>query len=177
LFDVSRASLPALLHSPYSKSFHQLFYLDSSLSIIMDVAGTIIGALSFGITLCDGIVTYCHAWKDQDKEIRSLTSLCETSKQLLQDIEQRIKDKPTLDPSVVQILNATLQACTKHTEEVLRLTRSYSAGPGPSTMKLRARDLLQRLKFPFEKKTLEELRNIMVAFRGNVDTAMSVLQL
>src|SRR3954468_19610737 len=83
LFLVPRTSLPALLHSPYSKYFHQLFYLDlSSLSIIMEVAGTIIGALSLGITLCDGIVTYCHAWKDQDNEIRSLTTLCETSKQL-----------------------------------------------------------------------------------------------
>jgi hypothetical protein len=143
----------------------------------MDVAGSIVGFLSLGITLCDGIVTYCRAWKDQDKEISTLTTLCETSKQILQDIEQRIKDKPTLDPSVVNILNATLLACTKHTEEVLRLTRNYSAGPAPSTVKLRARDLLQRLKFPFEKKTLEDLKSIMIAFRGNVDIAISVLQL
>lgn len=43
----------------------------------MDTAGTIIGAISLSITLCQGITTYCHDWKHQDEEVRSLRSLCD----------------------------------------------------------------------------------------------------
>ncbi|KAI9770475.1 MAG: hypothetical protein M1839_003190 [Geoglossum umbratile] len=139
--------------------------------------GTVVGAISLGITLCDGIATYCHAWKHQDDEVRSLATLCEGLKQLLQDIEQGVKGSQTLDPNIVEKLNKTLQACTGHSEAVLRLTEKYTVGPAATTWKGKARELAQRLKFPFEKKTLEELKNIMIAFRGNVDIALGLLEL
>jgi hypothetical protein len=143
----------------------------------MDAAGTVVGAISLGITLCDGIATYCHAWKHQDDDVRSLIALCEALKQLLQDIEQGVKGNQTLDANIVEKLNDTLQACTEHIEAVLRLTKKYTVGPATTAWKGKARELAQRLKFPFEKKTLEELKDIMIAFRGNVDTALGLLKL
>jgi len=143
----------------------------------MDAAGTAVGIISLGITLCDGIVTYCHAWKHQDDDVRSLTALCETLNQLLQDIEQRVKGSQTLDPHIVEKLNDTLQACAGHNEAVLQLTKKYATGPATTAWKGKARELAQKLKFPFQKKTLEELREIMIAFRGNVDTALELLNL
>jgi hypothetical protein len=143
----------------------------------MDAAGTVVGVISLGITLCDGIATYCHAWKHQDDDVRSLTALCEALKQLLQDIEQGVKGNQTLDANIVEKLNDTLQACTGHIEAVLRLTKKYTVGPATTTWKGKARELAQRLKFPFEKKTLEELKGIMIAFRGNADTALGLLKL
>ena len=138
----------------------------------MNAAGTVVGAISLGITLCDDIAVYCHAWKHQDDDVRSLTALCKALKQLLQDIEQRVKDSQTLDPNIVENPNDTLQACTGHCEAVLQLTEKYTVGPANTAWKGKARELVQRLKFPFEKKTLEELKDIMIAFRGNVDTAL-----
>ncbi len=143
----------------------------------MDGAGTIVGAISLGITLCDGIARYCHAWKHQDDDVRSLTALCEALKQLLQDIEKRVKDSQTLDRDIVRKLNDHLRACKEHSEAVLRLTTKYAGGPATTTWKGKARELAQRLKFPFEKKTLEELKTIMMAFRGNVDIALGLLKM
>ncbi len=41
----------------------------------------------------------------------------------------------------------------------------------------KAKELTQRLKFPFEKKVLEDLKDIMTAFRGDVDLALGLLKL
>jgi len=143
----------------------------------MEVAGTILGAISVGITVCNGITAYCHAWKHQDDDVRTLTTLCESVRQLLQDIEQRVKSIQTLEPRVIRRLQDTLDACTGHSEAVLRLTTKYAANPTAATWKGKAEELRRRMIFPFEKKTLEELKNIMIAFRGNVDSALALIQL
>lgn len=143
----------------------------------MESAGTIVGAVSLGITLCDGIVSYCHAWKHQDEEIRSLKTLCEELKRLLHAIEQRTKYSPILVPDTVGKLNDTIRACSNQGEAVLRLSEKYAPGPANTTWKGKARESARKLKFPFEKKTLAELKDIMLAFRGNVDTALALLKL
>jgi hypothetical protein len=143
----------------------------------MDSAGTIVGAVSLGITLCDGIATYCHTWKHQDDDVKSLTTLCETLKQLLQYIEQCVKSSQTLESRIVEKLNDTLQECAGHCKAILRLSSKYTTTAAATTWNGKARELAKRLKFPFEKRTLEELKDIMIAFRGNVDTAMGLLKL
>lgn len=143
----------------------------------MEAAGFIVGSISLGVTLCDGVVAYCRGWKHQDDDVRSLTALCEELKQLLQAIEQRVKGGPMLDPNIVAKLNDTFNTCRGRIEAVLLLAEKYGAGAVATTWKEKARELAQRLKFPFEKKTLEELKDIMIAFRGNVNTAMGLLRL
>jgi hypothetical protein len=149
----------------------------SLILLVMDAVGTIIGVISLGAALCDGIATYCHAWKHQDDDIRSLKALCGTLKQLLQYIEQRLKVDPILEPDIAEKLHNALQECNKHIEAALRLTKKYEIGSDTRRWKTKGKELVKRLKFPFDKNTLEGLRDIMVAFRGNVDTALAILQL
>jgi hypothetical protein len=142
----------------------------------MDVAGSVFGVISLGITLCDGILTYCRAWRHQDDDVRSLTTLTEGLRLLLQDIERKVKNNPALDPNIVGRLNGTIQACEEHVNTALQLSGQYNT-VNPTGIKGKMREMIQKLKFPFEKKTLEELRTIMLAFRGNVTTAMMLLAL
>ena len=98
-------------------------------------------------------------------------------KQILQNIERRVRSSQTLENSIARKLLDTLDACNRHSEAVLRLTKKYATSPATGTWKEKTKELTQRLVFPFEKKTLEELKDIMIAFRGNVDTALGLLQL
>ena len=143
----------------------------------MDIAGAVVGVTSLSITLCDGIVSYCHAWRHQDDDVRSLSALCETLRELLQAIEQRVQSSQSLDPSIVTKLNATLQESSRQNEAILKLSQKYAAARTVNNWKDKPRELALRLIFPFEKKTLEELKTIKLAFRGNVDTALGLLNL
>jgi hypothetical protein len=154
-----------------------LFSIHLSLFINMDIAGSIVGFVSLGITLCDGIFTYCQNWKHQDDDVRSLTALCESSKKLLEDIDQSVKNRLVLNANTVRKLEEALQACTERNEAVLQLARKYTVGPTTTGPQGKAQELFQKLKFPFKKQTLLELKDVMIDFRGNVDTALGLLKL
>ncbi len=74
-------------------------------------------------------------------------------------------------------LNDALKACAERNEAVIQLSKNYAAEPQSTAWKGKARELIQKLRFPFEKKALLELTEIMIAFRGNVDTALALLEL
>ena len=143
----------------------------------MDTAGTIIGAISLSITLCQGITTYCHDWKHQNEDARSLRSLCDGIVQHLQAIDQLAKDHPTLNPRIVGRLDDAVKTCNRHCEAVLSLSEKYAGGNPSASWKGKAAEAVRKIKFPFEKKALEELKEIMIAFRGNVDGVLQLLNL
>jgi hypothetical protein len=160
----------------HNSQISSLPWFSKQFSTTMDAAGSIVGVISLGITLCDGILTYCRAWRHQDDEVRSLTALTEGLRLLLQDVERKVKNNPALDPAIVDRLNGTIQACEEHVCAVLQLSGEYNSVKPTGWMGM-MKYLKQKLKFPFEKKMLEELRTIMLAFRGNVTTAMMLLAL
>lgn len=142
----------------------------------MDAAGTIVGVLSLGITVCDGVIQYGHSWKNQDDDVRALIALTGGLKHLLEDLDKRLQPNLAHDPGVLQRVKSAIQDCTGHIDSVAHLSEKYTTGR-TSGLKGKAKDVVHKLKFPFEKKTLDELREIMVAFRGNVDTALQVLSM
>ena len=140
----------------------------------MEAAGTIVGVLSLGITVCDGIIKYCRSWKNQDDDVRALIALTGGLKQLLEDLDKRLQPNPAYGPRILQLVKSSIQGCTEHIDSVVHLSDKYATGR-TSGLKGKANDMVHKLKFPFEKKALDELRDIMVAFRGNVNTALQVL--
>lgn len=143
----------------------------------MDPAGTFIGAISLSITLCQGITSYCHDWKHQEEDVRSLRSLCDGLIQHLQAIDQVAKGHPTFNSNAASRLDNALKTCNAHCKALLSLSEKYSGGKPAASWKGKAREGTRKLKFPFQKKTLEELKDIMVAFRGNVDGILQLLSL
>lgn len=143
----------------------------------MDTGGTIIGAISLSITLCQGITTYCHDWKHQDDDVRSLRSLCDGLEQHLQAIDRVAKSHPTLNSDAIGRLDDAIETCKGHCDAVISLSEKYADGKPAVSWKGKAREGARKLKFPFQKKTLQELKEIMVAFRGNVDGILQLLSL
>lgn len=140
----------------------------------MEIVGTIAGTLSLGITICDGIIKYCRSWKSQDGDVRALTALATRLKQLLQILDQRLQSNSAYDPMILQQVTSSIQDCTRHINSVVHLSDRYKSGQ-TGGLKGKAKHIVYKLKFPFEKQALDELRDIMVAFRGNVDTALQIL--
>jgi ElaB/YqjD/DUF883 family membrane-anchored ribosome-binding protein len=140
----------------------------------MDPTSSVISIIAFGITICDGVVKYCHGWKSQGEDVRSLTELANGLKQLLEDIRNLLQSNPTLAPTVSAGLDNAVQACDKHVEALLRLGGNYSTGQTAGLMQ-KTEVALKKLKYPFERKALLELRDILTQFRGNVQLALGIL--
>jgi hypothetical protein len=57
------------------------------------------------------------------------------------------------------------------------LSDKYTARLATTVWNGGARVLDQRLKFPFRKKTLEELKSIIIVFCGNIDSTIGLFKL
>lgn len=88
-----------------------------------------------------------------------------------------MKDHPTFNANTVTRLDDALNTCNEHCETVLLLSRKYATEQPAASWKRKAREGARKLKFPFQKKTLEELKDIMMAFRSNVDGILQLLSL
>ena len=142
----------------------------------MEATGTVIGVVSLGITLCDGIIQYCRAWKHQDDDVRALRELTTGLKNVLRDVERWLQRQPNFDPAIVSRVSNSLQACHDQISKAVGISAKYATGQTIKKMG-KVKDMIQRLKFPLERNVLGELRDIMVAFRGNVDIALNLLNL
>jgi hypothetical protein len=141
----------------------------------MEAAGTIVGVVALGITLCDGIIQYCRAWKHQDDDVRALNELTNGLKTVLQDVEIFLQQQPNLDLTAVPSVRHSLKACNDQISKALDISDKYATAQASTKGKMK--DLIQRLKFPFQRNVLGELRDIMTAFRGNVDVALQLLNI
>ncbi len=137
----------------------------------MEAAGTIVGVVSLGITLCSNIVDYCRAWKSNEEDVRVLTDLASELRKILQDIDAQVRRTSNIDPAITSKVDSSMKACREHVDAAIRLCDKHRTVQATG-VKGKVKDLVQKLRFPFEKKVLEELREIMIAFRGNVDTAL-----
>ncbi|KAF2231811.1 hypothetical protein EV356DRAFT_518197 [Viridothelium virens] len=142
----------------------------------MEAAGTIVGVLSLGITVCDGVIHYCRSWKNQDDEIRALIALTVGLKQLLKDLDDRLLANLPHNLRFLEHVNSSIQDCDRNINSILQLSEKYTVGR-ISGLRGKAKDIAYKLKFPFEKKAFDELREFMVAFRGNVNTALQFLSM
>lgn len=142
----------------------------------MEATGTVVGVLSLGIALCDGIIQYCRAWKHQDDDVRALRELATGLRNVLQDFERWLQRQPNLDPTLVSGVRNSLQACNNQISNALGVSDKYATGQ-TTRKRGKVKDMIQRLKFPLERNVLGELRDIMVAFRGNVDIALNLLDM
>lgn len=96
----------------------------------MEVVGTVVGVVSFGITLCDGFNEYCRAWRHQDEDVRTLNSLDTTLQRVLGAIKTRLESTPALNLSRIGEVMECIKACKDHIEAANRLNELYSPGLG-----------------------------------------------
>jgi ElaB/YqjD/DUF883 family membrane-anchored ribosome-binding protein len=140
----------------------------------MEPASSVIGIVAFGITICNGVVKYCQGWKSQEKDVSSLNELANGLKQLLENVHNLLQSNPTIAPTISPSLDNAVQACDKHLEALLRLGGNYATGQTVGLMQ-KTEAALKKLKYPFERRALLELRDILTQFRGNVQLALDIL--
>ena len=140
----------------------------------MEVPSLAIGAVSLGITVCDGIIRYCRDWNRQHDNVRTLEESTNGLKSALLEAQQLMQQHPTLDPANFTTLNDSVRACNDQISQVQKISDKY-AEQQASGKREKLKVAVQRLKFPFEAKVLDELREVIDTFRANVDLALGLL--
>jgi hypothetical protein len=141
------------------------------------VAGNVIGIVSLGIQITQGLLKYYESWKDQDNDISnmcaSLDSLSETLKILSKTIHPPARFDDTTKDSVEKNVNRTDGAVGKLKGE---LGKIQDTEPIQSGVRSTMRRHVRRALYPFIEETLSKIKRFVSEARQNLDFALQVLQ-
>jgi ankyrin repeat domain-containing protein 50 len=155
----------------------------------LTIAVSVVGIVSLGIQVCQGLVSYYGSWKDGRQDIsrtlRSVEGLQATLEQLsavLPRLNGNAGAAKTVEDNV-----RSCEASIQELDEELKRIGSFAPakgedGDGSSTTTLRVglRELRSRggrLLYPFRESTLLKLREVVDDVRANLTLSVTTLHL
>ncbi|KAK3643755.1 hypothetical protein LTR56_010061 [Elasticomyces elasticus] len=118
----------------------------------MEVAGGVIGILSLGIQVCQGITWYYGHWKDCPKEIQRALSCVESLRKTL-DLFEPVLTDPSLDADIRQQIEVGIAACLEGIKALGDESRKFK---DPRKLKGIPRHLI----YPFKARTISKLQGL-----------------
>jgi ankyrin repeat domain-containing protein 50 len=143
----------------------------------LDVATGVVGIISFGMQISQGILQYYGSWKDQDGEVANMCASLDNlsgSLAVLSHTFQQHAPKPSILDIVAKNMNR-VNVDMKRLEVELKKVQgadNESLNPGVrAAMRRHAR----RAFYPFKEETLQKIQKAISEARSNLNLSLKVL--
>jgi ankyrin repeat domain-containing protein 50 len=141
-----------------------------------DVLGTVVGVISFGIRVCDGLTSYYQAWEARDDQVSSALNNISQLGKTLELLESKFKQiqitQPTFRDHIINNFSP-VEENLKRLEAILKSCRIEC----PNGAKDRLIDFSKRVAYPFRKKTINELQILVRDLKSNLSLLLQILHL
>ncbi|KAI0849314.1 hypothetical protein F5Y00DRAFT_269636 [Daldinia vernicosa] len=133
----------------------------------LSIAAGAAGFISLGITAAGGIIQYCKSYRSQDADFDLLIRHAKELESFLGSIEDRSRASQRPSKDVHDSLQGCRQACDACLNDFKQLNAKY-------TNQKSKQKLIQKLKYPFDKAKLDDLRSQLQEFHVRL---LGILQL
>lgn len=135
------------------------------------------GLVSLGITICDGLLTYCRSYKSRDDDLNALGDNSGRLQDYLRVIEKRLQSGHAPDASFHTTVLECLSACKGCVQDVQVLSNKYSQVTiiPTSSFRIRSKAALRKLQYPFEADRFETLRKQLNDFHSALSGLLLVM--
>ncbi|KAH8684015.1 hypothetical protein BGZ61DRAFT_357289 [Ilyonectria robusta] len=135
------------------------------------------GLASLGITLCDGLISYCRSYQSRGDDLLQLSQEAESLQKFLRLLEER-QPGPTATPETLRsTLQDSLDACKLCMQgfETLHAKQSQQS-PSPS-LKNQGKSIVKGLQYPFQKAKFDDFRRQFSEFYTRLSAQVLLLSL
>jgi ankyrin repeat domain-containing protein 50 len=140
----------------------------------LGVAGSVVGIVSFGIQLCQGLVQYYGSWKDRDDNIKATTSSLENLSTILVLIQTSVQGR-SFPKDIVETVEKSIESCESGIKQLNnKLAKVKSTDK--ADLKSKLKDHGGRLLYPFKESTLAKLREVVADIRANLSLSLAALR-
>jgi len=139
------------------------------------VAGSAVGVISLGISVCQGLLQYYASWGDDGDDIAATMRLLEGLMTSFQSLKL-VVESPDFKPELVGQLKEKIMNCEDGVER-LRKKLEKIKKEDPTSLQKKALSQLRRMSYPFMRSTLVKVQEIVSDLRDNVGFEMNILQL
>ena len=136
-------------------------------NVVMDPFTVVTGAAglaSLGITICNGILTYCQNYRSRGDDLMMLNQHAARLKTFLQLLEKRQQESTTLQPTLESSMQECLGACNLCMAEFNAFHDKYSQQPISHSLKDHGKSMVRKLQYPFERDKMELFRQQLHEF-------------
>lgn len=130
-------------------------------------AGSVVGVVSLGITVAQGLVNYYGAWKDCGDDVRSTLASLQDLSTTLEILRSQLSQAQRPQNHVLH-LEKTIGSCA---DAIARLDHKLE-----KIQKHRKLGQFERLRYPFRRGTIGKLQDLIAELRGNLQLLLEVLQ-
>ena len=142
----------------------------------LGVAASVVGIISFGIKLTQGLLQYYGSWRDQDSNVAdmcaSLDSLSRTLAVLSETIQRHDPPNMSMQKRVVESVDGVNIAMKKLEDELKKVQNTEPLKPG---VRAAMRRHVRRALYPFKEETLRKIQNVVSEARSDFSLTLQVL--
>jgi hypothetical protein len=141
----------------------------------LGVAGSIVGVVSLGIQVAQGLLDYYGSWKDQDKEISNMCISLEDLLGALVTLRTTIESFGKSDMTVRQMVEKNIRTTEQGINELSIELQNVLCLEIPKKDLMRRR--IRKALYPFKQPTLSKLEQVISQARSNLGISLQTLQL
>ena len=144
----------------------------------LGVAGSVVGIISFGIQIAQGLLQYYGSWRDQDSDIAdmcaSLDSLSRTLAVLSETFQRHDPPSMSIQKCAVESVDRVNIVMKKLEDELKKVQSTESPKPG---VRAAMRRHVRRALYPFKEETLQKIQNAVFEARSDLNLTLQVLHM
>ncbi|KAK5675253.1 hypothetical protein LTS10_012014 [Elasticomyces elasticus] len=137
----------------------------------MAEASAVIGILSFGIQICQGITKYYGAWRDCPEAVSSTSNNIDSLRTIFEQFKHILADKQ-LERDTRALVEERVSACLAGLRKLEGENKQFGSDK-PSNFQM----AIHRLSYPFKQDTLDRLKKVVDGLLGQLDIALQVLDI
>jgi hypothetical protein len=149
----------------------------------LSVTTGVVGILSFGIQVCNGVTQYYHNWKSYDEDVKITYEMIDQLSGTFSLVNQKVESNLLKHrPAASQVL-ASIKLCESGILALEnRLNKIKAKEPDLATTKrevavVELKKRGKRLLYPFKQGTLGKLKDVVGELRDNLSPALAILSL
>lgn len=137
------------------------------------------GLFSTGVTICNGLITYCRDYRSREDDLNSLQGNAERLRGYLKVLEDRqhgVGLAPE-SPSLKASMDECIVACTNCLTDLTQLSDKYSPPPSKGWNQASRSSLIRRASYPFQKDKFEFFRRQIHELHFTLSCQIALLNL
>ncbi|KIW81619.1 hypothetical protein Z517_04645 [Fonsecaea pedrosoi CBS 271.37] len=143
----------------------------------LSATSSVIGVVSLGLVVCQGLATYFSTYKGQDQYLDSLTQRAENLQGCLTLLQHALPLWTVRFSDTAPHIEQHITACQASIVVLSSKLSGFKRTQGPSLHRDKLRYVAHKAAFPFTKATITELSGILDGLQENLNTVLCIVGL
>lgn len=144
------------------------------------VAGSAVGVVSLGLTVCQGLIDYYEAYRSQDEEAEGIVQRLEGLSNTLEILQDRTGKLGSAHTATTQNVEKRIIACASGIKKLEKLLGEFQQTPAAtagSSFSSKVETQGRKALYPFRRSTIKNLDETVRALESSLMLAVLALQM